>query len=66
LKNLVVSSDRDCFVELIHRESDPATWIVKRWKKFLWFKKKISSDWFSDEQQAMAFANEMKLSHQRL
>ena len=66
MKNVVVSNAGDCFIELIHRESDPATWIVKRWKKFLWFKKRVSSDWFNDEQQALAFANEMKLKHQGL
>ncbi len=66
MKNLIVSNARDCFIELIHRESDPATWIVKRWKKFLWFRKKVSSDWFNDEQQALAFANDIKLKHQVL
>ena len=64
MKNLVVSNARDCFVELIHRESEPTTWIVRRWKKFLWFKKRVSSDWFNDEQQALAFANDIKLKHQ--
>jgi len=56
----VISNDRDCFIELLHRDSDPGVWKVRRWKKFLWFKKRISSDWFTDRQQALAFVNEMK------
>jgi hypothetical protein len=64
LSQLIVSSARDCFIELIHRDSEPATWIVRRWKKFLCLKKRISSDWFNDERQALAFANEIKLKHQ--
>ncbi|HEY9165230.1 MAG TPA: hypothetical protein VIS48_03615 [Candidatus Kryptonia bacterium] len=63
LKTLVISNARDCFIELIHRESDPASWVVKCWTKFLCFKKQISSDWFNDEKQAFAFANEIKRHH---
>ena len=29
----------------------------------MWFKKRISSHWFNDEHQAIAFACEMKLRH---
>jgi hypothetical protein len=61
MKNItVLSNARDCFIELTHRSSDPGSWIVRRWTKFLWFRKRISSDWFNDERQAIAFANAMK------
>lgn len=61
MKRVIVLSDsRECFIELTHNESDPGSWIVRRWKKSLWFKKMISSDWFNDHQQALAFVDEMK------
>jgi hypothetical protein len=56
----IISSVRDCFIELTHDDSDPGLWIVRRWRKFLWFKKAISSDWFNDGRQALVFANEIK------
>ena len=56
----IISNLRDCFIEVLHHESDPSVWIVRRWKKILWFKKRISSDWFISRQQAFAYANEIK------
>jgi hypothetical protein len=64
MKNVtVISNARDSFIELTHRDSDPGSWIVRRWTKFMWFKKRVSSDWFNDKQQALQFANEMKREH---
>ncbi len=60
---IVISTARDCFIDLTHRDSDASIWIVQRWKKSFWFKKRISSNWFNDEHQAIAFACEMKLRH---
>jgi len=62
-ESLVISKVADCFIELIHRDSDPTVWIVRRSKKNLWFRKQISSDWFIDGQQAMSFARKMKQDH---
>jgi hypothetical protein len=59
----IISTARSCFIELTHRDSDPGLWIVRRWKKFGWFKRRLSSDWFTDQQQALAFATEMKRTH---
>ncbi|MGB2869449.1 MAG: hypothetical protein WBD36_13420 [Bacteroidota bacterium] len=56
----IISNDRNSFIELIHRHSDPGVWIVRRWKKTLFFKKRLSSDWFEDGHQAIAFAHELK------
>jgi len=56
----VISTDRKCFIEFIHRDSDPTTWIVRCWKRFLWFRKQISSTRFIDGEQALAFAEQMK------
>jgi hypothetical protein len=64
-ETFVISNDRDCFIELTHRDSDPSVWIVRRWTKFMWFKKRISSDWFINRSQAFAYAKEMKREHDR-
>jgi hypothetical protein len=56
----IISNIRNCFIEVLHHDSDPSTWIVRRWKKFLWFKKRVSSDWFMNRQQAFAYAHKLK------
>jgi hypothetical protein len=61
----VISSLRDCYIELLHHTSDPSTWIVRRWKKLRWYKERISSEWFTNEQQAYAYAYEMKKKYNR-
>lgn len=61
----VIANTPDCFIELIHRRSSPTTWIVRRWKKTGWFKKRISSHWFVDGEQAFSFAKTMKQEHDR-
>ena len=56
----VVSDARACYITVTHDDLDPAMWIVRRWKKIMWFKKRISSTWFTGQEQAMIFATEMK------
>ncbi len=51
---------RGYVIELIHRESDPGMWIVRRSKKILWFTLRISSDWFTDNHQALTFADKLQ------
>jgi len=66
MKNTTILSNvRHCFITLTHSYSDPSSWIVKRWTKLMWFKKLISTDWFNDEQQALAYANKIKREHHR-
>jgi hypothetical protein len=62
-ETFVISNNRDSFVEVSHRDSDPSVWIVRRWTKFLWFRKRVSSDWFINRSQAFAYAKEMKREH---
>lgn len=50
-------------IEIRHSTSDPGTWIVRYWRKYLCFKKRISSTWFNDERQAISFANRLKGNH---
>jgi hypothetical protein len=52
--------NRNDLIEVTHRPSDPGSWIVRRWRRFLWFRKRISSHWFLDQEQATAFARKMK------
>jgi hypothetical protein len=59
----VLSNAKRCFITITHNYSDPSSWIVKRWTKLMWFKKLISTDWFNDEQQALAFAAKIKCEH---
>lgn len=42
-------------VQLTHPKGDPGTWIVRQWRRILWFRKVLSSHWFNDEQQARRF-----------
>jgi hypothetical protein len=60
MENIVVSTIRKSIIEVSHDDSDPGSWIVRRWKRVLWFRKRISSDWFISKEQAMEFAHEMK------
>jgi len=64
-ESTVVSSISACFIEVIHRRSNPTMWIVTRSRKRLFFyKKRISSHWFVDERQAWAYARAMKREHE--
>jgi hypothetical protein len=60
----IISKSRNCFIEVLHRGSDPSIWIVRRWKRILFFKKRISSDWFINRQQAYTYAYEMLQNNQ--
>ena len=61
MKNsMIISKENGSFTELIHRDSDPGMWIVRRWKKSFLFKKLISSDWFNGREQALKFADSIK------
>jgi hypothetical protein len=60
----VIANARDCFVEVTHQDSDPNSWIVNRWKGMIFFRKRISSNWFIDKRQAFAYADELKRAHE--
>lgn len=66
MKNITILSDfRDCFITLTHSYSDPSSWIEKRWTKLMWFKRLVSTDWFNDEQQALAYVKLITLEDRR-
>jgi hypothetical protein len=56
----LILDTRDNLINITHNDSDSGMWIVRYFKKVLWFKIRISSDWFNDERQATAFALGMK------
>ncbi|MCI0706792.1 MAG: hypothetical protein L0Y80_04810 [Ignavibacteriae bacterium] len=66
MKNVtVILNAREYKIELHHSDSDAGIWKVRLWRKtFLWFRKRISSDWFIDGKQALAFAQEMKRKYE--
>lgn len=57
---VMISDDNGEIIDIIHRKSDPGTWVVRRRKRFLWMKRLISRDWFNDEEQALMFARTPK------
>ena len=57
----VISDTPDNFIELINYSLDPNMWIVRRSKKkFLFFKKRLSSDWFNKKDDAEKYAEKLK------
>ncbi len=64
MKNtIIISSARECYIDVIHDDTDPNSWFVRRWKSYFETKKQVSSDRFSNKQQALAFAHTMKREH---
>lgn len=63
-ESTVISSIPGCFIELIHRRTNPTIWIVKRSKRRFWIKKQVSSHWFISADQAQTFALTMKRRYQ--
>ncbi|MDQ3020990.1 MAG: hypothetical protein M3R36_10520 [Bacteroidota bacterium] len=52
----VFSGSGKKFAVLINRLSDPSMWVLNIYKKFLFFKKKIGSYWFTNKADAELFA----------
>ena len=47
-------------VEVVRVDGLGSTWIVRVYKKILFFRKKVSSDWFLDGAQAEQFAQRLR------
>jgi hypothetical protein len=61
MKNVTyLSNVRECVIELTRSDAEQGSWTVRHATRLMWFKRRISSHWFSDEQQALAFAGELK------
>lgn len=57
---MFLSNVRELVIELTNHDSQPGSWTVRHATRIMWFKKRIASHWFSNEQQALAFADELK------
>ncbi len=52
-----VFSDRDdCYLTIANDPADPCSWVLRRWKKRLFMKKRLLSLWFATREQAEAHA----------
>src|SRR5689334_7575975 len=51
-KATLLSNAPACVIELTHGAEDPGTWIIRHATRYMWFKKRISSHWFTSELQA--------------
>ncbi|MCB0722055.1 MAG: hypothetical protein KDC73_01320 [Ignavibacteriae bacterium] len=56
----ILKSTSGKIVEILNRDSDPTMWIVSVYKRILFFKKKVASEWFSKKEDALEFANNIK------
>lgn len=59
----IISATPRRLVEVTHRDSDPGIWIVRAVRKGFFRNVQLSSDWFNDEGQAIAFAKGLSPGH---
>ncbi|MDT8323178.1 MAG: hypothetical protein RRA94_03620 [Bacteroidota bacterium] len=50
------SDSTDCDITLFHDPDDPLSWVVRKWKKQLFWKRCESSRWFNTRAQAEEYA----------
>jgi hypothetical protein len=58
---LNIPAGKSFLVELEENHGIGTSWIVRVYKKNFLFKKRVSSDWFLDRDQAKTFAEELAL-----
>jgi hypothetical protein len=56
----ILTHHRRCSIEISHDDSTPGQWLVCRYSTTLGVRKCVSSNDFTDERQALSFANRMK------
>jgi hypothetical protein len=62
---IIISTARDCYIEILNDTADLGTWTVQSFKKRIGIKDQISSDKFKNRLLALTFANTMKREHSR-
>jgi hypothetical protein len=62
---IIISTARDCYIEIQNDSTDLNTWIVQSFTKRIGIKDQISSNKFKNRFQALTFANKMKREHSR-
>lgn len=61
--NEIIETDKDSSghsIEVFNLPSDPIMWVVRKYKKILFFKKMISSKWFNDKDQAFDYFEKLR------
>ena len=56
---MITPAGSNHYVELLQTRNTGAAWVVRVFKKVLFFRKVVSSDWFLDQQQAKEFAESL-------
>ncbi|MFI5252184.1 MAG: hypothetical protein ACHQQQ_07100 [Bacteroidota bacterium] len=56
----ILSHHRHCSIEISHNDSTPGRWLVCQYSTVLGVRKCVSSNDFTNERQALLFANGMK------
>lgn len=51
-----LSDTEDCHITLFHDPDDPSSWIIRKWKKQLFWKRMELSRWFLTRDQAEEYA----------
>ncbi len=59
---MTVPSDKKYSIELTQTSGNGAPWMVRVYKKSLFWRKRISSDWFLNGDQAKRFADQIARS----
>ena len=62
---IIISTARDCYIEIFNDTSDLNTWTVQSFSKRIGIKNQISSNNFKNRLLALTFANKMKREHGR-
>ncbi|TAK52014.1 MAG: hypothetical protein EPO24_15490 [Bacteroidetes bacterium] len=57
---IIISNTRECHITITHDDTDPGAWVVHCSKKGLLIEKNLTTDWFTNKEQAVKFADVMK------
>jgi hypothetical protein len=56
---MILSAGDNYYVEVLQTNRAGSVWTVRLFKKLLFFKRRLSSDWFLDEEQAKRFGEQL-------
>jgi len=60
----ILSHHRRCSIEISHNDATPGRWIVRKYSTTLGVKECISSHDFTNDRQALLFANKMRQDYE--
>lgn len=49
----------DCNITLFHDPDDPSSWVIRKWKRLLFWKRVELSRWFATREQAEEYARDL-------